>query len=141
MSTVIRPETSEKNIYWLPRHRYYELKHFCMQYPDWKKARLALIGMACNSTEEEKIPTSKTNAISDPTGNEAIAISYFSDRINMVEKAAIEADPELSNYILVGITEGLSYNILKARLDIPCCKETYYDRYRRFFWILNKTRN
>lgn len=34
MGTVIRPETSKKNKYWIPRHRYHELKHFCLQYPE-----------------------------------------------------------------------------------------------------------
>ena len=33
MGTQIRPELSEKNLYWIDRHRYYELKHFCLQYP------------------------------------------------------------------------------------------------------------
>ncbi len=38
MSTTIRPELSDKNKYWIDRHRYYELKHFCMQYDIWKQA-------------------------------------------------------------------------------------------------------
>jgi len=38
MSTVIRPELSKSSKYWIDRHRYYELKHFCLQYPIWKKA-------------------------------------------------------------------------------------------------------
>lgn len=33
MSTLIRPEVSEKNKYWIDKHRHYELKHFCLQYP------------------------------------------------------------------------------------------------------------
>ena len=37
MSTTIHPEVSEKNKYWIDKHRYYELKHFCLQYPLWKK--------------------------------------------------------------------------------------------------------
>ena len=37
MSTVIRPELSKNNEYWIPRQRFYELKHFCLQYPSWKK--------------------------------------------------------------------------------------------------------
>lgn len=32
-----KPELSKKNPYHLSRHRYYELKHFCFQYPEWKK--------------------------------------------------------------------------------------------------------
>lgn len=37
MSTAIRPELSKSSKYWIDRHRYYELKHFCLQYPIWKK--------------------------------------------------------------------------------------------------------
>lgn len=33
MATVIRPEISPKNKYWISKHRHYELKHFCLQYP------------------------------------------------------------------------------------------------------------
>lgn len=32
MTTKIRADISRKNPYWLERHRYYELKHFCLQY-------------------------------------------------------------------------------------------------------------
>ena len=44
-------------------------------------------------------------------------------------------------YILKGVTEGWSYDILKARSNIPCCKDVYYNLYRRFFWLLNKARD
>ena len=37
MATVIRPEISEKSKYYIDKHRYYELKHFCLQYKEWKK--------------------------------------------------------------------------------------------------------
>lgn len=57
------------------------------------------------------------------------------------ERLAIATDAELSNYILKGVTEGWSYDILKARSNIPCCKDVYYNLYRRFFWLLNKARD
>lgn len=44
MATTIRPELSEKNPYWIEKHRYYELKHFCLQYPIWRKAYASLDG-------------------------------------------------------------------------------------------------
>lgn len=46
MGTTIRPELSEKNPYWIEKHRYYELKHFCLQYPIWRKAYSVLDGYA-----------------------------------------------------------------------------------------------
>lgn len=46
MATTIRPELSEKNPYWIEKHRYYELKHFCLQYPIWRKAYASLNGFS-----------------------------------------------------------------------------------------------
>lgn len=60
--------------------------------------------------------------------------------MEVVEQAAIEADPYLASYILKAVTEGLSYNYLKARLEIPCSRDMNYDRYRRFFWLLDRAR-
>lgn len=33
-----RAEVSKRNKYYISKHRYYELKHFCLQYPEWKHA-------------------------------------------------------------------------------------------------------
>lgn len=33
-----RAKLSRRNPYYIPAERYYELKHFCRQYYDWKKA-------------------------------------------------------------------------------------------------------
>lgn len=140
MGTMMRPELSEKNKYWIERHRYYELKHFCMQYPIWKK-----VGMALDASGFRNVPLyaealSKTNALADPTADCGMTKAFYSKRMDMLERTALQADPELADYILKGVTEGVSYDSLKARLEIPCCKDTYYDRYRRFFWLLSKER-
>lgn len=137
MSTVIRAELSSKNRYWIDRHRYYELKHFCLQYPSWKKLYRSLNG--CSSvTFKETL--GKTNKLQDPVGESVIKRQLYFDHMKLVEQASIGADPELSQYILKAVTEGLSYENLKLRLDIPCCRDTYYDRYRRFFWLLDRSR-
>lgn len=138
MSTTIRPEVSEKNKYWIERHRYYELKHFCMQFPLWKKAYLALFGLCKQPVDIGAYV--KTSGHSDPTAKCAEAKIFYSERIDLVSRVAKDADQELADYILKGVTEGRSYDNMKARLDIPCCKETYYEAYRRFFWLLDKER-
>lgn len=138
MSTTIRPELSEKNRYWIEKHRYYELKHFCLQYPIWKKAHSALNSFG--NRPYNLIPSSKTNKISDPTAKCAEARMFYSDRMELVEHIANETDTKLQSYILKAVTEGYSFDYLKARLEIPCSKDTYYDLYRRFFWLLNNER-
>lgn len=138
MGTTIRPELSEKNQYWIEKHRYYELKHFCLQYPIWKKAYLSLDGLAKRPNDLALF--SNQQHLSDPTARCIEARMFYIDRMEMVKQVATETEPELADYILQAVTNGLSYDILKARLEIPCCKDVYYDLYRRFFWLLNKER-
>lgn len=71
MGTTLRAELSEKNPYWIEKHRYYELKHFCLQYPIWKKAYTALDGT--NTKTMNLAMRVITNNIDDPTSRYAIA--------------------------------------------------------------------
>ncbi len=138
MSTKIRAELSEKNKYWISRHRYYELKHFCLQYSEWKRAYRSISLLKSQTINSDKISSYK---IGDPTAKYAITLEHYSSCIKMVEQAALESDNSLKNYILKGITEGVSYDYLKTKMNMPCSKDTYYDRYRKFFWILSKLRD
>lgn len=138
MSTTIRPELSPKNCYWIEKHRYYELKHFCLQYPTWRRKYNSLISYP--SGLPKLVPPARTNVISDPITMHIEERLFYADRMDMLEQVARETDEELASYILKAITEGISYDHMRARTDIPCCKDTYYDLYRRFFWLLSKER-
>lgn len=139
MATVIRAEISEKNRYWIDKHRHYELKHFCLQYPEWKKLYAELSDVDIPLSMIDRMPSS--NIPGDPTSKRAMLKAYYAERIKLIEKVALETDIYLHKYILKAVTEGLSFTYLKTRLDIPCGKDMYYDRYRRFFWLLSKSRN
>ena len=138
MATVIRAEISQKNKYWISKHRYYELKHFCLQYPEWKKVYSELC--------DENLPLSMIDTIpidnlpSDPAVQRALLKGYYSERIKLIEKTALEADPCLYDYIIKGVTEERSYTYLNTVMEIPCGKDMYYDRYRKFFWLLSELR-
>lgn len=138
MGTTIRPEISERNKYYIDRHRYYELKHFCLQYPGWQRAYNSIDGYL--SKPMDGVMASRTNTISDPVLRMAEVRLYYSARIGMVEEAAMETDVCLGTYILRAVTEGRSYVNLKSRFNIPCSKDVYYELYRRFFWLLSKSR-
>lgn len=86
----------------------------------------------------ESIPTD--NLPSDPTAQRALIKAFYSERIKLIERIALEADPCLHDYIIKGITEGRSYTYLKTIMGIPCGKDMYYDRYRKFFWLLSESR-
>lgn len=139
MATMIRAEISEKNKYYIDKHRHYELKHFCLQYPSWKKAYADFDDTSISLSTIESVPTS--NLPGDPTAKRAMMKAHYSERINLIERIAMEADRYLYEYILKAVTENLSYTYLKSRLNIPCGKDMYYDRYRKFFWLLSASRN
>lgn len=137
VGTKIRAKISENNKYWISKHRYYELKHFCLQYLDWKKAYAGIDNLAVSNSNLDKI---SSNSISDITSKCAVAKVEYAEKMDMIENAAKAADPDLWQYILKAVTEDLSFTYLKSRLEIPCGRDMYYDRYRRFFWILSKER-
>lgn len=138
MATLVRAKISDKNQYYIDKHRHYELKHFCLQYPEWKK-EYDILGVPTMSTSMlELIPSS--NIVGDPTARFAIKKAYYKERIELIERIAVETDRYLCAYILKAVTEGLSYNYLKTKLNIPCSRDTYYNRYRRFFWLLSESR-
>lgn len=138
MGTNTRPQLSYRNRYWVEKHRYYELKHFCLQYPLWKKALAALDGL--NKPTTELVMTSRTNVVADPTAQCAERRAFYTERIELVERIAAEASPEFQKYILKAVIEGLSYEYLNAQIRVPCSRDTYYDLYRRFFWLLDRAR-
>lgn len=139
MATMVRAKLSEKNKYWIDKHRYYELKHLCLQYPVWKSAYVAFDNPDVPLSTIDIFPTS--NLPGDPTAKRAMMKAYYSEKMRLIEKAAKEADRYLHEYILKAVTEGLSYTYLRTKLDMPCGRDMYYDRYRRFFWILSESRN
>ncbi len=137
--TDIRPEVSKKNKYWVNNHKYYELKHFCLQYPDWIKTYNALNDMTVSSIDlREKV--AKTNHVSDPTADLALAKEAILRKINLVKDVAKRTDEDLYEYLLVAVTQGYSFKYLKTVMNIPCGKDMYYDRYRKFFYLLSKER-
>lgn len=138
MATTVRAQISEKNKYYIDKHRHYELKHFCLQYPSWKKAYIECL--------DRDVPMAmvdgarQSEGLYDPASTRAITKAYYSNKMELLERVAKDADKYLWQYILKAVTEGLSYTYLRTKLGIPCGKDMYYDRYRRFFWLLSEIR-
>ena len=142
MSTKTRPELSNKNLWWISKHRYYELKHFCLQYPEWISAIQDIDGLPSFSPgSRERVNEGKT---SDPTSKFGEARTYFTDKLAAVNKAAFEAcDHQFWYTILVdAVTTNMSYDILEAKKGImPVSRNEWYTVYRKFFWYLDKLRD
>lgn len=136
MSTVIRAELSKRNEYHIEKHRYYELKHYCLQYNLWKRALVTINVYPTQMGDKVIFP----NTQSDPTAELAEKRIQYADKIEMLDRVAFEADPIIGPYVLKGIVAGMSYETLRTRTNIPCGKDLYYAVYRKFFWLLDKVR-
>lgn len=141
MGTVIRPEVSKKNEYWIEKQRYYELKHFCMQYGGWKRLCEYIISGMSKSIPMDQERTGNTNSVSDPTAEAALIINKYTKYISIVDNAVARLDSDLGKYVFKGVTEGLSYAVMSQQDSIPYSKDIYYDEYRKFFYILDQIRD
>lgn len=133
MGTSVRPEISKKKRYYISKHRYYELKHFCLQYHEWQYKYLACDGVSASTLG---LPGQKI--FSDPVGGAVVARDFYLKQMRLVEDASEATDPVIGRYIFLAVTEGRSYENLKTTLEIPCCRDTYYELYRKFFYILSQ---
>ena len=133
-----RPELSKKSKYWIPKHRYYELKHFVMQKPDYE---LYLKEYESSGYSQAPVPgylPSATRLIVSPTERAAMLASTYKDYISEIMVAAFSADKKIGNLIVENIVSGKSYETSKMT-DI-CSRDEYYNKYRKFFWELSRLR-
>lgn len=139
MSTLIRPEISKKKDNWISKHRYYELKHFCLQYPEWKRK---LAERSYVNGTSIALGTGKAQIeFVDPTFSKVSMTDIFERNVRLVEKACHDADYELHGYLLEALTEGASYEYLRLVRGIPCGRSYFYKVYRKAFWILDKLKD
>lgn len=104
----------------LSKHRFYELKHFCLQYPEWKRSYFSLGGFPRNVFDPPSDTTSKH-------GNKRAILAYY---MHTVEETCIETSKIYSKVLFKIVTESTS-----APKD-PYLKELYY----LFFELLDKKR-
>lgn len=138
MGTNIRAKLSKKNEYWISEHRYYELVHFCRQYNEWNRIYLDIM----NTIHSDSIIGRKETAdIYNPTLEKIVRAEKYKNYMDMVRETCMLADEFIHEYLFKAVTEGRAYPYLKTKLNIPCSRDYYYKRYRKFFWLLDKTRN
>ena len=136
----LKSELSIKNKYHIPKYRMLELRNFCLQYVEWKAMLRMIDGFKSKSTYMESLLNSFDYFGDSSVEKTVLRRNELVHRIWLVEKAAKLADPDLSSFIIKGVTIPESYDILRAKHNIPCSRTTYYEMYRKFFYILDKMR-
>jgi len=132
----IRPLNYSK--YGISKNRFWELYYWCLQYGEWKdelKYKTDTVG----AMEITDMPMSRN--IGDATQQLAMRRTMLEQNCRLIEQTAIEVDPDIYQYILKAVTEeDVTFRYLKMIMEIPCGKDMYYDRRRKFYWLLDKRR-
>lgn len=131
--TRIRP-TIKKGEWVLTKHQFYTAYHYAMQYNEWKTELDAITFVSAISADSEPHGT----GVGNPTEVKAMRRGRFSTKVETIRSLAAQAAPEISNWLLLAVTnEGVTYNYLRNR-GMPCGKNYFYDRRRKFYYLLSK---
>ena len=103
------------NKYEISKHRYYELKHWCLQYPEWERMHSEIDGYFKHE--------------GDTTSKDGIKLAELWSKMLIVQRVCKMADADISEELLRTVTEGSK--------EIP---STSY-LYKRFFWLLDKMKD
>lgn len=130
----VRPINEKK--YEISKHRFWELYHYCLQYNEWqdelkyKKDTVKSIGIT-------DMPVNRNT--SDATAKLAERRVELQRKCELIEQTAIEADPDIYQYIIKSVTNDyVSYKYLKQVMNIPCGKDMFYDRRRKFYYLMSR---
>ena len=125
-----------KDKYNISDYRFRELYYHCLQYEEWRAA-LKEKENTLKAVQYSAVPSSGMPG--DPTTKIAIECAELFEKCAIIESVAMAADPELYKYLLYAVThENISFNILKMQMDIPCERDRYYDRRRKFYFLLDR---
>lgn len=124
--------------YGISRHRYAELKAFCLQY-DEKKSK---ISRGISAVTNDGMPHG--NYKGNPLEANAIRNVTYQKDCEMIEQAAIAASAEIYPYIIKSVTNDLSYPFIEydeALGRIPVGINEFYGYRRLFYHYLDLLKN
>lgn len=106
-------------MYELSRNRWKELKHFCLQYPEWSERYFELYGHTRGFGK-------------DVTAEEGTARADFIRAMLLIETTAIDTDKDYSWYIFLAAVGWLK-ELSGAEVD----QDVLEPYLRKFYWLLS----
>lgn len=112
-----------KTEYALSKHRFYELKHFCLQFPEWEQLYKQSDGWFKMIGSNE----------SDTTSRDGIRRADLAWKMTLIREVCHDVceqyECDIFKYVILGIPPVLS----KEQID-------FWHYYRKFFWELSRRR-
>lgn len=126
---------SKRSKFFVPKEDYITAIHWCLRYPLWV-AELKFLPDTNRSMayENDRVQNS---ARSDITADTAIRIKELERKIELLEDTAKKVDKDLKDYIILGVTQGLTVFQLLQR-GMPCNKNEYIKKRQQFYYEISK---
>lgn len=126
---------SAKNKYYIPKEEFLTVLHYCKQYPLW----VAELETSPDTSRAIVYDKDRVQTSGDFNPVESIAIRRHAMEMKRqeLEEVAHSVAPDLYDWLILGVCYGMTYYQLYQR-GIPCGKDMYYDRRRRFYYEMSK---
>lgn len=122
--------------YSLTRFEYGYAKWYSLRYNDWLNEYNSLKDSVSSAGFSEAVQGGKQ---SNPTQNLATKRAELRNKMLKIEHAAWDAGGELAKYILIAVTnEDVTFEVLKQKYNIPCERTLYYEKRRKYYWLLSQ---
>ncbi len=118
----------------ISRHRYRELKEFCLQYGE-KKEKLRQLYSLSSAQPDVAVMGGEPGK---PTERKAISALQLKNDMEIIDEAlkdACGADVGLLPLLKKNVTEGVGFDRLGY---VPCSIRNFYQIRRKFFFLLDK---
>ena len=109
--------------YKLSKHRFYELKHFCLQYPEWKQLYSDRDGWSEEISKNE----------GDTTSKDGITRAELRKNIDLIMRTCRDTGYNRWTVLCAYVTGTL-------KVPYPGEAELFYYYYHKFFWLLSQRR-
>lgn len=123
--------------YGITGSRYKELCGFCEQYAEWLD-ELKYNNSTVKSMEITDMPHGSGNT--DATSELAIRRLELQKKCDIIEQSAIQADPDLYQYIIKSTCYKDPLWYLRDVMGMACSQSAFYDARRYFFLLLDKNK-
>ena len=116
--------------WWISENESRYAYSYAQMYNEWKAQYSAIAGLTQKDPDTEE-----AQSVAERNG---IMRSELSEKLQIIERTLIETDPFLYPWISIAVTNrNITYDMLLGK-GIPCSDKTFYDRRRKFYYLLIK---
>lgn len=120
----------------IDKHSFLMALHYAYNYDGWKQIYDELqAGLGAKAIGYTDMP--KGGSCYDETSEKGEKLAEYGRKIRLIERTAMEAGGDIYPWLLTGVTnENATYNYLRLTKGMPCGHRQYYEKRRKFYYIL-----